>query len=165
MQPRNYSIVVKNETAETKSNPVAGNATQPVQESGSGANVSQSIAKGLVSFKSFVQPFVEQITDSYVNTVSLRTGAEELQEKMQFARSVIKQGVGIAESITIGALTGGFVGAAVGAVMSIATTAVSYAIKDREIRLQRSVEDVSLASMIVRAGGSAAFSGSRERNQ
>lgn len=160
---RNYSIVFKNETSEPKKNPVAGNATEPTEESSPSAG--KSLVKGLVAFKSFVQPFVEQVATAYTSTVALRTGAEELQEKMQFAQSVISKGVGIVESIAVGAAVGNLPGAVLGTLIGIINTGVSYAIKAQEIKWQSQVEDASLGAMLVRAGGAAAFSGSRERSQ
>lgn len=162
-EKRNYSIVFKNETSEQKKNPVAGNATEPTEESSPSSG--KSLVKGLVAFKSFVQPFVEQVATSYTSTVALRTGADELQEKMQFAKSVISQGVGIAESIIVGAAYGNAPGAVLGALIGITNTGVSYMFKAWELKWQRQVEDVSLGAMLVRAGGAAAFSGSRERSQ
>lgn len=160
---RNYSIVFKNETSEQKKNPVAGNTTEPTEENSSSAG--KSLVKGLVAFKSFVQPFVEQVATAYTSTVALRTGAEELQEKMQFAQSVISKGVGIVESIAVGAAVGNLPGAVLGALIGITNMGISYSMKLRELKRQSQVEDVSLGAMLVRAGGAAAFSGSRERSQ
>lgn len=159
-----YSIVVENKTAEKKKNPVAGNSTSTKHSSG-GPDYQDLGKKGLVSFKTFIQSFVEQVPTSYVNTISLRTGAEEHQERMEFAQSVIRRGVGIVESIAMGALVGGGIGAAIGTVTSLATTAVSYVIKYQEMNIKQQTENASLSAMFVRAGGAASFSGSRERRQ
>lgn len=158
-----YEMVVTNQTQEEQKNPVAGNyaETESAVE-----NVGQSVAKGYGMVKKFVAPFVSQLVTAQTSTVSLRTGAEELQERLQFAESIAQRGFGLAESVVIGGLAGGVGGAVFGAVMTIATTVTSYALKARELDLQQREESISLQQLAVRAGGSlSSFSGSRGRNQ
>ena len=124
------------------------------------------MAKGIVTFNSYVMPFVDQLVTQRISTISLRTGAEELQEKTSFVYSAIKTGVGLIESVLIGGLVGNLPGAIIGGLMSISTTAISYANKAQTLNLQRRVESMSLRNMEIRAGGSlATFSGSRGRSQ
>jgi len=49
--------------------------------------------------------------------------------------------------------------------IGITNMGISYSMKLQELKWQSQVEDASLSAMLVRAGGSAAFSGSRERSQ
>ena len=56
----------------------------------------------------------------------------------------------------IGALVGGLPGAIAGAVASVAQTALSYGLQYSKIRTEENLENVSLALMNIRAGGSVA---------
>ena len=110
--------------------------------------------------------FVNQVVSYRIQTVSLRTGAEEQQERLAFAYSIAKQVGGTLLSTAVGAAMGGGIGAVVGLVVGIAHTAISYSQKAEELRIQKTVEDVGLRYLNARAGGSvASFSGSRLRNQ
>lgn len=161
-----YSITIEvKESAEEAKNPVAGSEAGAVGET-EVVEVGKTVAKGYGMVKRFVAPFISQLVTAHTSTISLRTGAEELQQRAQFAQSVMSQGFNIAESILIGGLTGGLPGAVFGAVMSVTQTALSYEFKQRELDMQKDAEDISLRLMSTRAGGSlAAFSGSRERSQ
>lgn len=166
---RSYTITLKNETQseQAERNPIAGSGAQTQNgDSGGVASWRKGVAKGIVTFNTYVKPFVDQLVTQQISTITLRTGAEELQEKAEFAYSAIKAGVGLIESVLIGGLVGNLPGAVIGGLMSISTTAISYANKAQTLNLQRSVESMSLRNMEIRAGGSlATFSGSRGRSQ
>ena len=164
----NYEIVVRFKS-DGKISPIAGSGTTPTDTGGGTGGVSdarKAIGKGLISYRSYVKPFVNQLVSQQISTVSLRTGAQELQDRLSFGYQMVQSGVNMVESIAIGAMMGGAAGAVVGAVTSVVTTAISYANKQQTINLQRDVENASLNNMAVRAGGSlASFSKSRERRQ
>lgn len=167
MENNSYVITIKNETSRKKKNPVAGNNSEATENGGAQAENDRkaAIAKGLVVYHT-AKSFVNQVVSHNVSTVSLRTGSEELQEKISFAYEIGQKAFGFVESVAIGALVGNVPGAVIGGVLSAAHTAISYAQKAETISLQRSVESMSLRNMQIRAGGSlATFSGSRGTNQ
>lgn len=162
-----YVFTFKNET-ETgkKKNPVAGNGAEPKEGSGSQSSSRKAaIAKGIVVYRT-AKSFVDQAVTHNISTVSLRTGAEELQERLAFAREMTQKGLNIVESVAFGALVGNAAGAIIGLMTSVSHTVISYAQKAETLRLERSVENASLHNMAIRAGGSlATFSGSRGKRQ
>ena len=113
-----------------------------------------------------VKPFVKQILQHQVNTVELRTGAAELQEKISFAYQVGGQAISIIESVAIGAMIGNLPGALLGAGLSIGGTMLGYAQAADTIRLQGRLESIGNSMLNVRAGGQVqTYGGSRERRQ
>ena len=161
-----YQITVKFES-EGKKSPIAGSGTTPTDTGGGGvSDTRKAIGKGLISYRSYVKPFVNQLVSQQINTVSLRTGAQELQDRLSFGYQMIQSGVNMVESIAIGAMMGGAAGAVVGAVMSVTTTAISYANKQQTIRYEQNLENISLQGVHERSGGyTPSASGSRSRKQ
>lgn len=168
-----YEFVFKNETeteSKKKKNPVAGNGSEAKENGGQGEgqggkDTKKAIAKGIVVYRT-AKSFVNQVVSHNVSTVSLRTGSEELQQRLSFAYEVGQKAFGMVESVFIGAAVGNLPGAIIGGLLSAAHTAISYAQKAETISLQRPVESVSLRNQQIRAGGSlATFSGSRTQNQ
>lgn len=161
-----YQITVKFES-EGKKSPIAGSGTTPTDTGGGGvSDTRKAIGKGLISYRSYVKPFVNQLVSQQINTVSLRTGAQELQDRLSFGYQMIQSGVNMVESIAIGAMMGGAAGAVVGAVMSVTTTAISYAHKQSVLDMNRSLEDITISGRNIRAGGSiSTFKSSRETVQ
>ena len=100
-----------------------------------------------------------QIADSVINyrisTISLRTGAEEHQQRVQFVYNEASHAVGSLGTIVGGAALGGVPGA----IAAAGAVAVSYALKflgwaqnANTLRLQKSMEDVSIQMQSIRAG-------------
>lgn len=163
-----YTITIKNETQTTKKAPIAENNQTAQAESTSGSGGKKGLSRqdlaGYFAFKRIVAPFVRMGIEYGISTVNVRTGRAEAQQRIQFAYSVGRQALGMAENIAIGALVGGLPGAIVGAVMSTATTLAGYGINQSKINMQSNLENVSLGLMNIRAGGDvAAISGNRER--
>lgn len=167
-----YEIILKNETAKKKS-PIAGDDGSGQKEGGNGAIASAgaskktvAAAKGLAVFKTQIQPFIDNIVTHQISTVSLRTGSDELQERLSFAYSVGKQVAGVLESVAMGAMVGQGVGAIIGAVFGIVNVGLNYAQKADTLRLQKANEDVSLQFQAIRRGGGlSTYSGSRGQRQ
>lgn len=163
-----HEIIIENKTNSRKKSPVAGSgsASKDTSQSNEISKGTRAVAKTIVSFDNYVKPFVDQVVTQHITTVSLRTGAEELEERLSFAQSIGQRIYGLGKSVVVGALIGNIPGAIIGAVMNIATTAIEYSNKQRQIELQRNVEHVGLRYLNARAGGSvASFSGSRLKNQ
>lgn len=162
-----YEVVIRNETDETQS-PIAGSGSTAKKTANSGSATVGNVnaLKGIMTVKGIVAPFVDQVVSHQIQTVSLRTGAEEQQERLSFAYSITKQIGGTLLSTAVGAAMGGGVGAIIGLAVGVAHAAISYSQKASELRTQKALEDVGLRYMNARAGGSvASFSGSRLKNQ
>ena len=168
-----YEVFIKYTGERAKKSPIAGNGTSPSTVGGNNNGDSsdsmspqRGVAKSLVAVNKYIKPFVDQMVTQHVTTVSLRTGAQELEERMSFKMQVAQKIYGFGTSVITGALIGGGVGAVVGGVMSLATMAVDYSNKRENLNLQRSAENIGLRYMNTRAGGSvASFSGSRMKSQ
>lgn len=170
MAEHNYSLTIKNETAdENENNPIAGNAAGSKQASGgdnAAAAASTIKAAKIMAVLGTAMHFADKIVSHRIQTVELRTGASEQQERLSFAYSVAKQAGGIIMSTIAGFAVGNAPGALIGFLTSATTTAMSYAQKASELRMQRDLEAVGLKYMNIRAGGSvASYSGSRMKNQ
>ena len=162
-------IVIKDETQSQESSPIANpnGGSDSTKNTSPGGKTDpyakgKAIVKGYVAVKRIVAPFVSQAINYGISTVAIRTGQHEEQQRWQFAYDMGSKALGLAESITVGAMVGGLAGAIGGAVMSIATTVTGYALTQQKINLAESNENISLGFMNARAGGSiATTSGSR----
>lgn len=165
-----YEVVIKNEArrSDGSRSPIAGSSSEQKQPSGAGQTDSAKWAatKSVAIAKTYITPFVKQVVSHGVSTISLRTGAEELEQRMSFTRQVGESAANAAMSGVMGFIVGNLPGAVLGVAMSAITSAVSYGFKAREIDLERQVENVGLSFLNSRAGGSvASFSGSRMKKQ
>lgn len=163
MAKETYKIVIKNETAKGSSKAVAGSKTaeEPAETSNS-----QNLVKGLVAYNKYVKPFAKQAIQHQINTVELRTGSAELQQRISFGYEIASTVIGIGENIAVGAAIGNLPGAIIGAVMGIASWGIGVMNRQDTINLQRVNEDASLRLMNVRAGGAiSTYSKSREGRQ
>lgn len=157
-----YHFYIHNQTGTGGETPVAGQVGQklpvenPSQESVN--NVSKGDISALVAYRK-AKPFISQVVNNEIQRVSLRTGSNRLQEKASFINSVVGQTVGFVESVAIGAYAGGWVGALVGAGISVAHTLITYSNNQQNIDLQQGIENVSIRQTYIRAGAQ----GSRAR--
>lgn len=110
--------------------------------------------KVLVAGYGYAKRLIAPIAVNAVNTISLRTGNDELQRRIQLASDVVSATTDIGETVISGFLVGGGVGAAIGATVGIATKVISYEVNRYNYRLQKTVDDVSLAEARRRAGTS-----------
>lgn len=161
-----FELVLRNETNDDESPIASGGAAKSANKGGVSDITGRQAVKKVMAAGGIAASFVNQVVTHQIQTVSLRTGAEEQQERLAFAYSIAKQVGGTLLSTAVGAAMGGGIGAVVGLVVGIAHTAISYSQKAEEMRIQKTVEDVGLRYLNARAGGSvASFSGSRLRNQ
>ena len=163
-----YELIIKNETEQEVAQEVggAGGIQKPTGEGNSSGG--ETSKDGVNAKKIFNQVFGYQRVKSVatnaigyqVSTVQLRTGSTEAQQRASFAYSVGMQAFNIVESIGVGAMTGGWIGAAIGAVLSVVDTAVSYAYKQNTLNIQNQLENTTQDITAQRA----TFSGSRYQN-
>lgn len=162
----NYTLTIRIDADGSSQNPIAGQNNQTKDAPSESNKNAKTIIKGLVSFNAFVKPLVQPMIDGYMQTVSLRTGSQEAQDRLQFAYNVGEQAVGIISTIAMGAIVGNLPGALLAAGTSIFGAAMNYANKAEKMRLEHNLESITLRGMNVRAGGYApSYAGSRSRPQ
>lgn len=173
MANNSYVIILKNETSNSESSPIASPSGGGSDSPKSGTNAPQTtkgnamatnIVKGLVAYNTYVKPFVSQVIGHQINTVALRTGADEVQQRLQFAYEIGSAALGIGASILTGAAIGNVPGAIIGAVVGVTSTIMNYANKAQTIQLQSNLENITIRGLNIRAGGAvSSFNGSRGR--
>lgn len=159
-----YVIILKNETDDENSSPIAGSSSQAKAPKGN--ETAKTLVKGLVAYNKYVKPFASQIISHSINTVTLATGAEEYQRLLQFQYEMASTVIGIGESILVGTAIGNIPGAIIGAVIGVATTALTYSNRSKTIQMENNLEQITLRSLNTRAGGFVpSYSGSRGGRQ
>lgn len=108
--------------------------------------------KGLVSY-SAISSTADNLITYEINQVELRTGAREMEQRMQTVYNFGKKALNTTVALGIGLATGNFPLVAIGAVTSVFNSAISIAQKQRTIDTQQTVENVSINMQNERAGG------------
>ena len=165
-----YEIVLKDQTTAKAKSPIADNGgsgttldTQNVRNEVQGDST-LSMVGTYFAVKRVVSPYISQAINHEMSMIALSTGANESQQRIQFAYDIGRQAVGMAESIAIGGAVGGLPGAIGGAVTSLVTTMIGVAQRQDRINASQSLENVAINLMNARAGGSVAtINGSRGR--
>lgn len=167
MANNEYVIHVVNDTAETNG-PVTNAAADVTQDKAGDSRSSKSYwAKSAESAKSAAKRIVsigtaasvaDRLVSYEINTVSLRTGAREYEQKIQFGYSAIKN---TAAPLVAGAIMGGLPGALIGGLFSLGMTAISWSQNSATIQLNHQLENISLGMASQRAG----YSNSRSDKQ
>lgn len=91
----------------------------------------------------------EKLTANEVSLVSLRTGAKEYEQKLQFEFSILKQA---STPITIAATTGNFVAAGAGVAFSLFMQGLQFMQNQRVIDYNRDIENIAIGFARNRAG-------------
>lgn len=139
-------VTVTNETVED-SPPVATQESMERDDNGPPrGGMSEKKAKnaegkngGLVAALVAVQhvtPYVNQVVNMNVSTITARTGSQELQQKAEIVAGFASSGT----SIAIGALVGGAPGAAVSAAMQAVSSAIAVVSAKNNIDLNKRIE-------------------------
>lgn len=162
-----YEYIIRNETSTDggATSPVApvspgtaGAPNKPTAEQQSGNITAKGIAKTLA--KSFVVREAVSIEKSELfykaNTVELRTGCKDLQQKVDLQMQIGSIGLSVLGSAVAGFIVGGPVGAASAAGLSVLTRAIGFAQStsqaQRTIDLKQSIENQTINMNMVRAG-------------
>lgn len=149
-----YSIVIQLPEEGTESKVVSGSSGNKIPaktDAEKRAEGAEKAVKGMVSFAS-VRAFANNLISYDISQVSLRTGAEEYEQRLQFAYDTANKALDIGMATAIGASTGGIIGAAVGFIGSTMYTLIGYAQKANTIRTKQNLEDISLGMASIRAG-------------
>lgn len=119
--------------------------------------------KSLVSFAA-VKSTADQIANYKISQVALRTGANEYEQRLGYVYNAVSQTVGAGAALVLGGVTAGPAGlavAAIGVAVSGVQKVVSIAQKAENLRLQESLENISIGMEKTRAG----VSGRRSKDQ
>ena len=161
-----YKIIIEDGTSKSNKNPVAGSDGKGKSENagvGMGSK-SDSLAKGAMAYVALRRTAISAVKSAIshqIGTISLRTGENERQQKVQFAYDMAEQAVGAGMAIAAGATAGGPIGAAVAAVGVAINYAIQYAIRSNEIDLKSQKESIEIGLMNKRAGHYVSVNGSR----
>lgn len=155
-----YEYIIRNDSGDSARSPVAkvsankGNA-KPSEEQGLSAKQVYNKFRNAYVVKETVSILRSEINYK-ANTVELRTGAKDLQQKVDFTMGIAEKGLSV-----IGAAVGGFfVGGAAGAAGAAAVTLLSQIIgtvqsisqAQRTIDLKQAIEDETIRMNALRAG-------------
>ena len=155
MEERRYQFIFNNNSGAPKQSPIARSSGNESNNAKKGLIQSEegriAFAKGMAAY-GVVKTFATQVVNHEVSMVKLRTGSNELQERANFINSVAQKGLNILETTAAGAALGGLPGAALGFVLGAAHTVIGFAQNQERINTERSVENVGLMMMNIRAG-------------
>lgn len=161
MKNKEYKIIIKNEAVKRRK-PIAGD--QSIKENKETKEAMGMGVKSYIAVKKFAQPFISTAINYNISTISLRTGAEELQQREAFKFEMASNAFSIIESAAIGGMVGALPGAIAGIVIGIAGQAFNIALNANKLQMQSSLEGISLDLMNRRAGGSiSSFNQSRNK--
>lgn len=161
-----YKIIIEDGTTSSNKNPIAGSDGKGKSENagvGMGSK-SDSLAKGAMAYVALKRTAVSAVKSAIshqIGTISLRTGENERQQKVQFAYDMAEQAVEAGASIAAGAMAGGLPGAAIAAVGVVINFAVQLAIRFNEIDLKSQKESIEIGLKNKRAGHYVSVNGSR----
>lgn len=133
---------------ENVSNVSTPNMQQPQANTEMGAI---NAAKGMVSFAA-ARGFANNLISYEISQVSLRTGAREYEQKLQFAFNAVNKGLNIGLATAGGFAAGGPIGAAVGFIGSTIYTLIGYIQNENTIVTKQNLEDISIGMASIRAG-------------
>lgn len=117
-------------------------------------------AKHIVSFATMAAT-ADRIVSTAISEVSMRTGANEYEQRLDATYSAGKSIIGAGAALAIGAATGTLPVVALGMVMSSINKALSISQKATQLNMAHSLEDISINMQNIRAG----TSGRRSNNQ
>lgn len=164
-----YYIKIELPDDNQQNNAVSGTTTNTSNTTdnaiGSG-NAEMSAASVLKSAKKIVAvtgtaAIADKMISYSINTVNLRTGASEYEQRLEETYSGIKRAGGAAFALIFGAATGNLPFALLGLTVSATQQVIGIVQKQEEINTNRSLENVSIGMATVRAG----VSGRRGANQ
>lgn len=149
MAKNTYYVVFENGTdGATIENPVANNPKS--QEEKAWGTLTNKI-KGYATLN-YAERVADKVISTTLSTIDLRTGHSQLQERMQFAYGIAKQGFDTVVNMAMAGSMFGAVGVGLGAVVGITDTLIDIAQKQQIINANRSVENTSIYLNRIRAG-------------
>ena len=151
MAEKQYVITLRNETKENEKAKTTATTQNGQSADGKTDEKGFKFTKA-TALKGFAVSVADRVVSSEINTISLRTGYEEKQQKTQFNYQVGKQGAFAAVALIAGAKTGNIGTSLFGIALSLVNTAVNYSIRQQEINYARNVENTSIFLNQIRMG-------------
>lgn len=156
-----YTIRIINDTGgggSINQAPQMATTTEGNQDTGTTV---QSVAKPIFASVAIAKRVVMPVIAQQVNTVSLRTGSEEYQQRQQLIYDVASRGFSLVESVAAGALLGGGVpGALIGFVAGLGMQGLQLITQTATLQLKQNEESINIGIANIRAGAM----GSRYQN-
>ena len=148
-----YEFIIKNETDAGGSGSPTAPTSAPTTNPKNSSNPSfKPVVKKAVAAYGIAKSFADTVATHQHNMISLRTGQEEYQQKVQFTYGHVKAMAGFIENVAVGFMLGNGVGAVVAAATSATMLGVQYLQKAEELSISRTVENVSIDMANIRAG-------------
>lgn len=156
MEKNSYHLYVHLDgTEENAQSAVAGSTAKDSKQPLSyGEKSARSLQKGMTNLVSFasVAATADKLIGYEINSVELRTGAREYEQRLQFGYSVAQRGVTALAAVGIGAATGNLPAVVIGLVAAGVNTAISLSQRKNTLQMQENLENVSIGMANVRAG-------------
>lgn len=154
----NYTIDINIKNVATDKKVVAGdNGKDEPKDSFDGT----AMALGTFVATQAIKPFLKSAINFAASNVELTTGSSGLQEQVDFAMQFVNDATGLVSTTAAGlALTGGTpIGAVIGFAVGVAQKGIEIVNKQRQINLNKAIEDRQIAYTQSRLG--AQFNSSR----
>lgn len=155
-----YEIIIKNETSNgggggqsaiADNQKSATTEEQHKKSTSAEENGGKVIGKIAVAFNQVKSRVMSDVNYS-ISTTELRTGSSRDQRVKQFNLGIATSVANMGESILLGAVVGGGVGAIIGAVGSMISFTQSQWQKENTMAIQRQQESVQISQALERAG-------------
>ena len=146
------AVIVLDDGATKKKSPVSG--SQKTDEEKYQQKWNNSLEKGITGLVSYsaISSTADRLISYEISQVELRTGAREMEQRMQTTYNFGKKIVNSAVALGAGLVTGNFPLVAIGLATSVFNSVISIAQKQQKIDTQQSVENVSINMQNERAG-------------
>ena len=100
----------------------------------------------------YAKSILSRVAQSSINTVTLRTGHEELQQRINFTYNIANRGLDMVTSAITGASVGGPAGAIVGVALNLVSSGVDLAIRANEMNISKQQENTTIFLNQIRIG-------------
>lgn len=152
MTDREYIITLRNETDENVNVKTTAPTQQGTDKSSFGEEETKFKFTKSTALKGFAVSVADRVISQQINTIALRTGYEEKQQRQQFNYTVAKR-VGLSlGAIGMGIKTGNVGTALFGVALAGANMLVDYALRQQEINYAKQVENNSIFLNQIRMG-------------
>lgn len=161
-----YKIIIQLPSRKKKKDAVAktdSNSSGDSEDKALTVNDAINGAKKVVAY-SGIKMIAEKYRGHIVGTVSLRTGATEYEQRLQFVQGEVSQAMNSLESIGLGAAVGGVPGmivSGVGVAFNYASRGIDWLNNAKTLNLESQLENIQQQMLRVRLG----TSGSRSKEQ
>lgn len=159
MAEREYKITLVNDTGSKEGS--KSTATNVFNDGAKDDNKKKSIFSKM-AMVNYATSVADRVITSNINMVSLRTGHEALQQRINASYGYVKKGAGIITSMVQGAMVAGVPGAVINGALNVGSELVNLAIRQNEINVARQQENATLFLNQIRIGANGGRMGRTE---